>query len=66
MRARRLIVVALLYLVGAAVVVGAGQELGAILVLPPLFDALLVILLLLGFVTALAVAWGWAPDVDEE
>ena len=61
-RARRVVLVALAYGVGALLVDALLRELVPVLVLPPLFLSLGRGLLALGAVVALAAAWVYRPS----
>ena len=64
MPVRRLLLVILLYILGALVLDGVLRWLEPILVLPPSFLLLGRILLLLGFVLAVVLAWQYEPPDD--
>lgn len=64
MPVRRLLLVILLYAVGAVVLDGVLRWLEPLLVLPPSFLLLGRLLLGLGFVLAVVLAWGYEPADD--
>lgn len=64
MPVRRLLLVILLYAVGAVLLDGVLRWLEPLLVLPPSFLVLGRILLVLGFVLAVVLAWRYEPAED--
>lgn len=64
MKIRRLLVVFLLYAVGAVLIDALFRALVPILVLPPLFLTLGRVVLALGLVVSLAAAWSYRTSGD--